>query len=155
MRIFLLWAAMLIVLAGPSRATVISLSSALFDYMVSASDVVGSGYIRFYGPTNQDYSAIFTGWAITGPRGDDPLSDAGYPAYNSFESLNLGGAKGPGIVEPTLFAPAGDAYILQLNYVGNAVCIGDQNNPICADPGIDVPITLSTTFPSGPGSQDR
>jgi hypothetical protein len=160
MKISMLWAVMLAVISGPSRATVIPLSSTLFDYTVSASDVVGSGYIRFYGPTNQDYSSIFTSWFVAGSNAGDPLSDTGYPAYDSIEALNLGGAAGASDVErPTFIPPVGDAYTLLLAYVDNPICVGDANNPICAEPGVDIKMTLSSTAsptaPSGGASQNR
>jgi hypothetical protein len=149
MKTYIFWAAMLALATGQSRADLIS--NGLFEhYAVSASEVVGSGYIRLYGPTNDDYSAIFTGWLITAPTVKDPVSEDHYPAYDSIEALNLGGAGGHSdVVQPTVVAAPGDAYTLLFAYVNSTVCIGDTDNPICRTPGMDIPVTVSSTVLSG------
>jgi hypothetical protein len=152
MKISILWAAILALGACQSRADIIN--NGLFQhYAVSASDVAGSGYIRFYGPTNDDYNAIFTGWAITGSSADYLAPENNYPAYDSIEALDLEDVAGASEqTRPAFSAAVGDAYTLLLSYVENPVCIGDANNPVCGDPGVDIKPTVSSNYSSGNNS---
>lgn len=151
MKTSILWAVILALLAGQSQATVFSISKGLFEhYAVSASDVVGSGYIRFYGPTNDDYSAVFTGWLITDSAGGDPILDSGYPAYDSIEALDLEGkARAFDQIQPDLAAIEEDSYTLLLAYAITPICIGDSHSAICSDPGKDIKVTVSSTVMNG------
>lgn len=151
MKTRILWAVILALVAGQGQATIVSNSTGLFDhYAVSASDVVGSGYIRFYGRTNQDYNAIFTGWFIAEPGGQDLVTEGGYPAYDSLEALDLQGtARASDQVQPELAVMAEDSYTLLLDFAINPVCIGDENSAACSDPGKDIPVTLSSRIKAG------
>jgi hypothetical protein len=148
-------AVILALAAAQGQATVFSSSKDLFGhYAVSASDVVGSGYLRFYGPTNEDYIAIFTGWFIAEPGAQDLASEGGYPAYDSIGALDLGGtARASDQIQPDLAVLAEDSYTLLLAYAINPVCIGDTHSAVCGDPGKDIQVTVSSTVMSG-GSSD-
>jgi hypothetical protein len=151
MKTSILWAVILAVVAPQGEATVFSSSNDLFEhYAVSASQVVGSGYIRFYGPTNEDYNSVFTGWFVTQPSSQDLVSEDGYPAYDSIEALDLEGtARASDQIQPDLAVIAEDSYTLLLAYAINPVCIGDANSAACSDPGKDISVTVSSTVMSG------
>jgi hypothetical protein len=151
MKTSILWAVILALAACQGQATIFSISNDLFEhYAVSASDVVGSGYIRFYGPTNEDYYAVFTGWFITQPSAQDLVSEGGYPAYDSIGALDLEGtARASDQIQPDLAVIAEDSYTLLLAYAITPVCIGDAHSAICGDPGKDIQVTVSSTVMSG------
>ena len=84
----------------------------------------------FYGPTNDDYNAVFTGWLVTETTPGDPiLSDSGYPAYDSIEALDLERKAGTyDEIRPELAATEEDAYTLLLSYAVNPICVGDVHS---------------------------
>jgi hypothetical protein len=151
MRNFLLGAVLLALMAEQSEANLVS--NDLFEHFtISASDVIGSGYIRFYGAANEDHNSVFSGWFNTGSSTDDPFPENSYPAYDTLETLNLKLTGEADESQLIVADPVGPAYTLLFDFVDTSVCIGDPNNPVCADPGIDIPITVSTTLANENGS---
>lgn len=144
MRIFLIGAVLVALMAERSEANLVS--NELFEHFaISASDIVGSGYIRFYGAANEDHNSVFSGWFNTGASTEDPFSENSYPAYDTLETLNLKSTGEPDESQLIVADPVGPAYTLLFDFVNTSVCVGDANNPVCADPGIDIPITVSST----------
>jgi hypothetical protein len=145
MRTFILGALLLALMAEQSGANLVT--NELFEHFtISASDVVGSGYIRFYGAANEDHNSVFSGWFNTGSTTEDPFSENSYPAYDTLETLNLKSSGEADESQLIIADPVGPAYTLLFDFVNTSVCVGDANNPVCADPGIDIPITVSTTL---------